>query len=76
MKCTIVSNGDLSLVIVPENELETQVLKELFKGPVESQSMDKVQIIGSALQNAVVIKASKQEAIIKPKESSNPVVIG
>ena len=60
MKVTVISNGSLSLAIVPETDLERAAVTELFKGPIEVTTHDKLQILNHALNDAVVITVKQQ----------------
>lgn len=55
MKVHIVSNGNLSMVISPETEIEKLQIKELFQGPVTATVSDTVQILGKNIVDCVVI---------------------
>lgn len=55
MKCITTINGKMSLVIVPETELDKKILQEIFKVGVECQYVEKVQILDKALQDSVII---------------------
>jgi hypothetical protein len=62
MKCTFVLNGKIELALTPENDLEKMMLQELFKGDVENQFHEKIQISGKALVDTVTIcKKQKDE---------------
>lgn len=69
MKITTIVNGRISLAISPESEIEKQILNELFKGPVDVQIMDKVQILNNALVDSVLISPVKKESI-SPTETT------
>ncbi len=59
MKTLIIQNGKLSLILVPETELEKQSLSEIFKtGDIEAHSHEKIQVLDKALVDSVVITSS------------------
>jgi len=64
MKCTFVVNGKIELALTPENDLEKAMIQELFKGEVENQFHEKIQISGKALVDTVTItKKQKDEKV-------------
>jgi hypothetical protein len=68
MKVTIVQNGQLSIVLQPETEIEKLQLKEVFKGPVEGKMEDTIQILGKNIVDSAVITPAVAS---QPKEVTN-----
>lgn len=55
MQCTFIVNGKLQLVITPSNNLEKEMLQELFKQETTGTMQEKLQIGDKALVDSVVI---------------------
>ncbi len=64
MKVNIIANGVMKMVITSESDIEKQMLLEVFRGPVDIQILDKVQILNTALVDSVLIVPAKKEQSI------------
>jgi len=61
MKVHFIVNGKVEMALTPENDLEKMMLQELFKGDVENQFHEKIQISGKALVDTVTITKKQQK---------------
>jgi len=68
MKTTFIQNGKLSLALTPETEIEKQLLAELFKGQVDNQIHEKLQVLDKALVDSVVISPKTKQDVSITKE--------
>lgn len=56
MKTEFVLNGQLSLVLIPENPMETEMLKQLGKQRLEAVEIkNPVQIINKTVKDGLII---------------------
>ena len=69
MKCLIISNGTHQLVVIPETDLEKQLLAEIFKGEVDNRTYDKLQVLDKALVDSVVISPKTKQDVQTVKEA-------
>jgi hypothetical protein len=65
MKTHIIKNGDVKLILTPESEIEKMLLQDLFKQEVTVQSVEKIQVLNTALVDSVIISA---KMLVFPKE--------
>lgn len=57
MKCEVILNGTIKLVLIPENDIDTLALSMMAKQEVEAQYVDKVvQILDKQVDKHLVIK--------------------
>ena len=61
MKSTFILNGATKLVIAPTNDLEKQVMDQLFKQPVEVKSYQTLQVGDETYANCVIITPSGEK---------------
>lgn len=60
MKINSSINGKISIVLIPENDMEKMILEEIAKNPVEIFFHKKVQVIDKEYMDSVVISNIKQ----------------
>lgn len=64
MKIDCLINGQIKLVIHPENDMETEVLKQLMKQDnTLSEIRSSVQILGKTITHAIMIERKQQEVL-------------
>tara|TARA_R110002126_G_scaffold195401_1_gene343286 strand:- start:365 stop:580 length:216 start_codon:yes stop_codon:yes gene_type:complete len=64
MKIDCLINGQIKLVIHPENDMETEVLKQLMKQDnMLSEIRSSVQILGKTITHAIMIERKPQELL-------------
>jgi hypothetical protein len=64
MKIDCLINGQIKLVIHPENDMETEVLKQLMKQDnMLSEIRSSVQILGKTITHAIMIERKPQEVL-------------
>jgi len=62
MKIDCLINGQIKLVIHPENDMETEVLKQLMKQDnTLSEIRSSVQILGKTITHAIMIERKPQD---------------
>lgn len=61
MKIVTSINGKVTMTIIPETEMDKAVLKELFQGPVDTQTLDKTVINDKTYQDVVTITPKTAE---------------
>lgn len=55
MKVHIVQNGNIKIILAGDTEIEKLQIMELFKQPVEVQTVDKIQILDKSITDCVII---------------------
>lgn len=73
MKNNFIINGRIQLVLVPSNDREKELLKELCQQPVDMQMFTKLQVGVDSFTDAVIITtaapvAKKPEIIIEDED--------
>ena len=64
MKIDCLINGQIKLVIHPDNDMETEVLKQLMKQDnMLSEIRSSVQILGKTITHAIMIERKPQELL-------------
>ncbi len=66
MKVVTVANGNLSMYIQPESEIDKAIIAELFKGPVDSTIHATIRVGTKDIQNCVEITPAAPVKIIEP----------
>ncbi len=61
MTCTWIKNGQIKLVIRPDDEIEAAMLRELLKQPIEATQVSTLQVGDVQYANAAVITSTKAD---------------
>lgn len=62
MKVEILMNGTVKIVLIPENEIETSIVKQVAAGGVDATIITQhTQILDKVIQDGLVISPSKAE---------------
>jgi len=69
MKTNFIINGKIQLVLVPSNDLEKELLKELCQQPVDMQMFTKLQVGLDSFADAIIVTTSA------PKQEKKPEII-
>lgn len=59
MTTLVIINGEIKLLVQPGNDIERELLKELFKGPVQAVIPDRIEVLGKNYTDSVIISAVK-----------------
>lgn len=59
MKCTIINNGNDSIILAPESEIEKLQLQKIFQGAITVKPLEVVRILDKDIQDVIVISAQK-----------------
>jgi len=60
MTCTWIKNGQIKLIIRPDDEIELAMMRELLKGPIEGTIIATMQVGDIQYANSMLITATKQ----------------
>jgi hypothetical protein len=64
MKVECIINGQVRMIICPENDMEAEVLKQLMKQDNQlSEIRSTVQIVGKSISHAIMIERKAPEVI-------------
>jgi len=62
MKVDCIINGQIRLIICPENDMETEVLKQLMKQDnTLTEIRSSIQIVGKSISHAIMIERKTPE---------------
>ncbi len=63
MKVEILMNGSVKIVLIPENDIETAIIKNVAAGGVQATIITQhTQILDKIIQDGLVISASKSDS--------------
>lgn len=73
MEVEIVVNGGVTLVLIPKNDMEEQLLKELANQPNDiAYTIDGIQIVGKQVsQGLIITKATGKTAVDDNNQESD-----
>jgi hypothetical protein len=72
MRTEILMNGTIKIVIIPENEIEVAIVKQIAAGGVDATVITQhTQILDKVIQDGLVITPSKGDAYKVNTEGSN-----
>jgi hypothetical protein len=72
MRTEILMNGTIKIVIIPENEIEVAIVKQIAAGGIDATIITQhTQILDKVIQDGLVISPSKGDAYKVNTEGSN-----